>query len=228
MGNNKKNNGQLKPWRAAVQKAMRKATEAEAVSRFGTDEPAFNYRWEHVTAVVTLAVKLANLTGADAQVVEAAAWLHDVRKDAKDDHPEEGARFARKLLPKTDFPSQKIEAVAAAIESHMGLWLDDPLESLESQVLWDADKLAKIGLTAVFHWTAGDIAKGKPRTTQELIARGRSAEWQEKTVASMHTAPARHAAQQRFAVYNQLWDQLERELNGEDLQTENGQRKTGN
>lgn len=208
----------LKAWRSAVQKAMLKATQEEALSRFGTKTPTFNYRWEHVTAVVTLALILAEQTGADPEVVEAAAWLHDVRKEAGAKHPIEGANFARKFLPKTDFPPHKIEAVADAITEHMGLWLDDPLTTLESQVLWDADKLAKIGLTAVFHWTGNILSKGSPRTTQEMIAYGRNTEWQTQTVASMHTPAARRAAQSRLLAYNLLWDTLEAELNGQDLQ----------
>lgn len=206
-----------KPWRTAVQEAMRHATEAEALARFGKRKPAFNYRWEHVTAVVTLAVKLAELTGADGDVVEAAAWLHDVRKEAREKHPQEGAKFARKFLPKTDFPPKKIERVAEAIEDHMGLWLDKPLESLESQVLWDADKLAKIGLTAVAHFTGNILAKGKPTSTEDLSAYGSDAEWQAKTVASMHTEPARRAAAARFQAYAQFWQNLTAELNGDDL-----------
>ncbi|HRQ39058.1 MAG TPA: HD domain-containing protein [Chloroflexota bacterium] len=211
------NNKTKKPWREAVEEVMRHATEAEALARFGKRKPAFNYRWEHVTAVVTLANKLAELTGADGDVVEAAAWLHDVRKEAKEKHPLEGAKFARKFLPKTDFPPEKVEAVAQAIEAHMGLWLDKPLTNLEAQVLWDADKLAKIGLTAVFHFTGNVLAKGKPTTTADLITMGNNAAWQSKTVASMHTEPARRAAAARFQAYNQLWSSLEGELVGDDL-----------
>ncbi|MCB8987539.1 MAG: HD domain-containing protein [Ardenticatenaceae bacterium] len=148
---------------------------------------------------------------------EAAAWLHDVRKDAGSSHPQEGAKFARKFLPKTNFPKKKIERVAQAIEDHMGLWRDEPLTNLESMVLWDADKLAKIGLTAVFHWTGLALAGNSSRTLSDLIARGRSADWQAKTVASMHTEPARRAAKSRLKSYRWLWDTLEAELNGDDL-----------
>ena len=140
-----------KDWRKAVQQAMEKSSKDEALRRFGTAEPGFNYRWEHVQAVVKLAVRLARLTGADKDVVEAAAWLHDVAKEKGAKHPEEGAKVARKLLPKTDFPAEKIEAVAQAVTQHMGLWREQPLTNLEAMVLWDADKLAKIGLTAARH-----------------------------------------------------------------------------
>jgi hypothetical protein len=77
--------------------------------------------------------------------------------------------------------------------------------------------LAKIGLTAVFHWTGGALAGDRLHTVAELIENGRDAAWQEKTVASMHTAPARRAARARLAAYNQLWERLEAELNGDDL-----------
>lgn len=212
-----KKKSKKKPWLPAVKQVMYEATEKEAIKRYGTKNPAFNYRWEHVNAVALLAKKLAKLTGADKEIVLAAAWLHDVRKDTGSKHPEEGAKFARQFLPSTDFPEKKIEKVAQTIEDHMGLWRDKPLKRLESQVLWDADKLAKIGVTAVFHWTGGDLARGRTRTTQELIDNGRSVDWQEKTVRSMHTKPAKKAAKKRLANYNQLWDSLQTELNGDDL-----------
>jgi uncharacterized protein len=214
--NNKKKN---KDWRKAAQKEMREATERELQSRYGKIDPSFNYRWEHVTAVVTLANKLAALTGADAEIVEAAAWLHDVRKETGEEHPQEGARFARKFLPQTNFPPEKIEPVAKAIEEHMGLWRDEPLQVLESQVLWDADKLSKIGLTAAFHWTGSALAGTKSQELEQIILRARSADWQKKTVASMHTEPARRAAKKRLKSFNKLWDKLEGELTGKDLDT---------
>lgn len=205
-------------WRAAVREQMFRATHEELAGRHGDLDVSFNYRWEHVQAVVTLANRLAALTGADTDVVEAAAWLHDVCKWTHGEtHADAGAAFARAFLPTTDFPPEKIEAVAAAIEAHQGLYLDQPLEGLETQVLWDADKLAKIGLTAAFHWTGGALAGDQGRTMADIIARGRNAEWQAKTVASMHTAPARRAAQERLKAYRRLWDELERELSGADL-----------
>lgn len=207
-----------KPWRKTVKKAMKQATEAEAKQRYGTTDPIFNYRWEHVTSVVTLALKLAELTGADAEVVEAAAWLHDIRKETGARHAQEGAKAAHEILPTTDFPKKKIGHVAKVIRSHMGLWRRKPLKDLEAQVLWDADKLAKIGLTAAFHFTPLVMMQGNGRTTQSLIDSARSNnKWQSKTVASMHTEPARRAAQKRFKRFNKLWGNLEAELQGDDL-----------
>lgn len=206
----------VQPWRAAAIDAMRDACQHEAAQRNGHRTP-FNYRWEHVQAVVTTACKLAELTGADREVVEAAAWLHDIRKDAGESHPQAGAAYARQFLPQTDFPPHKIEAVAAAIEQHMGLWRDEPLTELTAQVLWDADKLTKIGPMAWVHWAGRYLSADRPATTPHFIDNARSQTWRAKTVASMHTEPARRAAAARFAAYEALWDEIAAEWSAADL-----------
>ncbi len=204
-------------WRPAARQAMWQAAIQEATEDNHGLVPAFNYRWEHVTAVVTLAVKLAHLTGADGEVVEAAAWLHDVTKQDGEAHARTGADFARAFLAQTDFPPKKIEPVAQAIADHLGLWREEPLSNLESMVLWDADKLSKLGLTAAIHWAGMALSGGKPVTSIDLIARAQHAEWQSKTVASLHTGPARRAAESRLRAFIQLWKDLEIELSAGDL-----------
>ena len=202
---------------------MKKAALKEAKSKTGKKNPAFVYRWEHVKAVVSQARRLAKLVGADLEIVEAAAWLHDVKKfenGAK--HAELGAHFARELLPKTNFPKKKIEAVAHAITVHTGLWRDKPLKILEAQVLWDADKLTKIGLTATFHWVPERLVRQDVSyTTEKIINFGQNIDWQDKTVASFHTEAAKKAGAARLKAFRQLWKQLGRELKGKDLS--NGQ-----
>lgn len=203
---------------------MKKAALKEAKSKTGKKKPAFIYRWEHVKAVVNQARRLAKIMGADAEIIEAAAWLHDVKKfenGAK--HAELGAQFAKELLPKTNFPKKKIEAVAHAIEVHTGLWRDKPLKNLEAQVLWDADKLTKVGLTATFHSNFHQLTLSKTEslTTEEVIKSGQNNDWQEKTVASFHTEAAQKIGGARLKAYRQLWKQLGRELKGKDLS--NGQ-----
>ena len=216
----------LLPWRDAVRVKMHSVAFDEARRRTKSDKPAFAYRWEHVQAVVAVALKLAAATGADAEVVEAAAWLHDVAKEAKDRHPQEGAKFARKFLPKTDFPAKKVEAVAIAIEDHMGLWREKPLKVLESQVLWDADKLTKIGLTAAMHWIGGSLANGKPHDTEKIIAMLQAPDWRQKTVASMHTKPAKKAAKVRLKALDALIVGLSAEWTASDIETPSKKNKS--
>ena len=198
-------------WRPAVRAVLREAADSE------TGASGFNYRWEHVQAVAILTNKLAQLTGADQEVLEAAAWLHDVTKRDGEEHAQSGARFAAEFLPQTDFPPEKIAAVVQAIADHKGLWRDEPLTDLESMVLWDADKLSKLGLTAAFHFTGIILGRGEATTTEELLQDLSSAGWQSRAAQSMHTEPARRAAEARLAAYERLLAELERELKGEDL-----------
>jgi hypothetical protein len=54
-------------------------------------------------------------------------------------------------------------------------------------------------------------------STKDFIKMGRQMSWQQKTVDSMHTEPAKRAAAARLQAYQALWDRLEVELKGEDL-----------
>ena len=100
------------PWRAAVRDLMYEATLEDLRGRYGTVETSFNYRWEHVATVVTLALRLAEQTGADTEIVEAAAWLHDVCKFTHgENHPAAGAALTP-LPPET--PPQPVEVLRPA------------------------------------------------------------------------------------------------------------------
>jgi len=200
-------------WRVRVQQAAREA--AWASSRPRRSEEGFNYRWEHVQAVVRLARHLAELTGADAEVVEAAAWLHDVAKDTSNDHGRAGAREARRILAETDFALDKVEAVAEAIAKHVGLVVPAPVEPLEAAVVWDADKLTKVGATAILHYTGHRVMKGQG-TTSDLLT------WLpepvlEDIVGCLHTAPAQAAGRRRLQVFRAFCEQAIDEFDGEDL-----------
>jgi uncharacterized protein len=173
-----------------------------------------------VQVVVKLGIQLAGLTDADVDVVEAAAWLHDVRKMGRDDnHDVEGAKAAREILMATDFPKGKIDRVSDAISKHVGLYKDDVIEPLEAAVLWDADKLSKIGATSVLHNFVFWIAKGN-ETVDQMIERVANFEWQEKTVQSFNTKPAIHAGKKRLASQRAFWNRLLQELDGNDLETD--------
>src|SRR5690606_14553585 len=127
----------------------------------------FSYRWEHVQQVVRNGLWLARqYEGADADVVLAACWLHDAKK-AEKNHAARGAELALTLLAELDFPQQKAGRVAEAIGLHEGLyrpaadWSEasgepfraaPPLRPLEAAILWDADKLAKVGPISHFHF----------------------------------------------------------------------------
>jgi HD superfamily phosphodiesterase len=202
-----------------IEMAERRAGE-EAVLLWRWDAHStpvpFAHRWEHVQEVVRLALWLAAAEGASpAQtlVIEAAAWLHDIRK-LEPHHAAVAAAEAPALLAATDFPPALIPAVAAAIAQHEGMTRPPgapPLASLEAAVLWDADKLSKLGVGALMLSMAAPYDAGKApserRTRAALFTRTTLA----KTVESMNTATARAEARRRYAAMLAALDAWERE-----------------
>jgi uncharacterized protein len=210
-----------KTWPDAVQAAAFKAARGKKQSKDG--KSAFNYRWEHVQAVAHLAVRLADLTGADEEIVEAAAWLHDIAKGRSKDHAKDGAHAARRVLAKTDFPPDKIDAVADAIAKHSGLSTSEPVEPLEAAILWDADKLSKLGATAVLQFAGRSAMLGQ--TAEQLIETLCGDDWQEGTLQSFHTAPAQEAGRERIEALQAFCQRASQEFDGDDLHLEQGESK---
>ena len=203
-------------WHEVVREAAHAAAVRETEARLEGREILFNYRWEHVQSVARGAVRLAEILDADQDVVEAAAWLHDVAKGQGEDHGAEGAIRARQILAETDFPPDKVAAVCDAIAKHVGLWVREPVEPLEAAIVWDADKLAKLGATSVLHF-AGYFVSSRPCTTAHLIERMMDTAWQERTLGSFHTAPAQEAGKKRLALFQAFIRAAEEEQEARDL-----------
>ena len=211
------------PWRKACEEALREASAADAIQFWGIShevdgvpQPIFNYRLEHTYAAVLLTRWLAPLVGADAEVVECAAWLHDVAKRlktprAKDTHARDASGRVAEILAGTDFPTAKIPAVRGAIELHVGLSLVRRLEPIEAACLWDCDKLSKIGAASLLHF--GCISGAfQPITTAEILRRGES--WlglARKITASFTTEPAKEEGRRRLTFLEAHYAQLRRE-----------------
>ena len=106
--------------------------------------------FDHILRVLNLAERIALAENADLSIVRAAALLHDWgRAEAtaqEHDHAAEAAERARVFLQGAD-PAW-VEAVVHAIAAHRFRNLPDP-QTLEAQVLFDADKLDAIGAIGV-------------------------------------------------------------------------------
>jgi uncharacterized protein len=104
------------------------------------------------------ATLLAEHPEADALVVQAACYLHDLVNLPKN-HPERArastmaAREACTALQEADFPAGKLPAVAHAIEAHSYSAQIVP-ETIEAKIVQDADRLdalGAIGLARMFY-----------------------------------------------------------------------------
>lgn len=149
----------------------------EARRYYGGNDTVHNF--DHVLRVLALAERIGQAEGAAMEIVRAAALLHDVGRAQADaaglDHAVVGAERARAIL--AGQPPEKVEAVIHAIAAHR--FRTDPApETLEAQVLFDADKLDAIGAVGVARAFAYGGANG-----QRLWAPIKSvdvARWQEE------------------------------------------------
>jgi uncharacterized protein len=119
-----------------------------ARSYYGSNDAVHDF--DHVLRVLALAERIGQAEGADMEIVRAAALLHDVGRARADveglDHAAVGAEMARAIL--AGQPPAKVEAVVHAIAAHRYRTAPEP-ETLEAQVLFDADKLDAIGAVGI-------------------------------------------------------------------------------
>lgn len=132
---------------------------------------------------------LAQHPEADALVVMAACYLHDLVNLPKND-PERhqastrSAQLARHQLAWMNFPPEKLDAVAHAIEAH-SFSANIPAESLEAKIVQDADRLdglGAVGLARMFY-IAGRMGSGLAHPEDPL---GEHREFDDRSYALDH------------------------------------------
>jgi uncharacterized protein len=151
---------------------------------------------------------------ADASVVQAACYLHDLINLPKN-HPDRAqasrlaAQLAREKLTEIDFPKQKLEGVMHAIEAH-SFSANIATTTIEAQIVQDADRLdalGALGLARLFY-TAGRMESALAHSTDPL-AQHRALDDQRYALdhieaklatlpATMQTAEGRAIADQRL------------------------------
>ena len=186
--------------------------------------------FDHVRRVLTLAERIAEAEGADLEIVRTATLLHDVaRADTAGTgqcHAQVGAERAREIL--CGHPSERVEAVAEAIAAHRFRRGPAP-ETLEAQVLFDADKLDAIGAVGIARayvvggqrnsrlwadvppeYTEGDLPSEREHTpAHEFVFKlGRLKD-------QMHTATGKAIAEERHAYMVAFFRRLSEEVRGE-------------
>lgn len=190
-------------WEALCRALADKRSRQEEELDWGlpADAPLpYRYRWEHVKDVVTNARLLARQLGADEDACVAAAWLHDIRK-LEAQHGRRGAAEAVRVLKNTDFPPHKIGTVDIAIRLHEGFSSgrrNKPLEPLEAAILWDADKLTKLGVPQLAHILGTARAMHLTQTERLELAESYTLEFVAQTAESMNTEPALRIARVRY------------------------------
>jgi uncharacterized protein len=99
---------------------IREYVRGECSSSKNAFEPVFFE--QHLSVVTEYAKRLGGVLGADLEIIELAAWLHDLSAvqdiTALPKHPGLSAEIARKLLGEKGYPPERIDRVARCIASH--------------------------------------------------------------------------------------------------------------
>ena len=133
------------------------------------NSPDATHDMAHVERVHNLALFLAEKIKEpiDLEVLEIATIMHDIAgakeladPSGKTDHAVLGAQMAGEILAKEDYDKNKIEQVKHCIISHR-YRTENPPESLEAKILFDADKLDSVGAIGIarnFTWVGRNNA----------------------------------------------------------------------
>jgi HD superfamily phosphodiesterase len=138
-------------WLTALQNDLALITTTEAQKFWPNPAPRggayYNYRLEHVQQVERDALRIGETLPVDQEILLAAVWLHDrFHPQVKgDQHAVEAAGWALNNLAGLGFPTEKVERVSYAVARHIDPPGQIPAGAVEARVLWDADKLSKIG-----------------------------------------------------------------------------------
>ncbi|MCJ7723378.1 MAG: HD domain-containing protein [Anaerolineales bacterium] len=124
--------------------------------------------FDHVLRVYRMAERLARAEGADLEIVRAAALLHDAegaapgKNSRRQDHHRTSADLAAKVLTAEGWSKERIAAVQHCIRAHRFRDQDEPPDTLEAKILFDADKLDVLGAVGVARVIAYSALDGQP------------------------------------------------------------------
>lgn len=113
-----------------------------------------SHGWDHTLRVLRMCGHIGPIEGCDMGVLSLAAVLHDIGREESDRnkgmtcHAKEGAAMARKILADEGAPRETVSSVIHCIETHR-FRSDLKPETLEAEVLYDADKLDSLGAVGV-------------------------------------------------------------------------------
>ncbi|NVM21241.1 MAG: HD domain-containing protein [Desulfobacterales bacterium] len=113
-----------------------------------------SHDWEHTNRVSNLCMHIGRVEGADLELLEIAACLHDVGRSYEDDskgdicHARKGAQIAHELLAEYPISDEQKANIIHCIRTHRFRGNHRP-ETLEAKVLFDADKLDAIGAVGI-------------------------------------------------------------------------------
>jgi uncharacterized protein len=200
---------------SSTQKA---AIEEWKIASGNQKTPLYNYRLDHVQEVVELAKYLATGREAKMDVIILSAWLHDLAKPrvggiSAEHHGVRSAELAEDILSRKGIDSETIRQIADVIQKHVGLTIKEPLEPIEAQILWEADKLLKLGVIGLFQQILNGIRLFPGESLEEIANRLRDfLPLAEKIAACVSTERGKCIAAERLQRLYTISEMLDSEV----------------
>lgn len=110
---------------------------------------------DHIVRVLRHCIRIGENLNADLEVLVAAAYLHDLGWHYLEEAKQHGALSAQKaesVLERIGFATEKKDAVLHAIRTHDTGTSPEHRTTLESKILYDADKLDMFGVVGVLRF----------------------------------------------------------------------------
>lgn len=137
-------------------------------------EKSGSHSFDHTQRVYNLCLHIAKKEKVDLNVLKVSALLHDIARKKQSEskekicHAEEGAKIARKILEKMNFPDDKIEKVVYAVSVHRYSKRINP-DTTEAKILQDADRLDALGAITIARIFDYGARKNRPMHNPKLI-----------------------------------------------------------
>ncbi len=196
----------------------------------------------HIERVVRTAVEIGKREGADLEIIELSAILHDIFANEEKHsgvegfrHEVEASKEARRILKTLGLTDKTVDAVCHCIESHRKRTGRIQPQTIEAKCLFDADKLDCIGAIGIVRSAYMSLEHGQEFYKQEDIDAYKSGnirpdgtimeytqhssnleyELSLKQVAKrMYTETGRKLAKERSAFMDEFYSRLGKELKG--------------
>lgn len=125
-----------------------------AVEMQKVPSPSEVHARDHILRVLRRCIRLGEKLDADMEVLVTAVYLHDLGRHyiADKAHGALSAQKAEPVLERINFPREKRDAVLQAIRVHDVAASPEDRTTLESKILYDADKIDTLGVVGVLRY----------------------------------------------------------------------------
>ena len=134
---------------------------------------------KHIVPMVEYAKLLSNKLGGDNEVIEIAAWLHDVGSAiaGRENHHIVSAKVAEELLREENYPKEKIKLIKDCILHHRSS-VDAKRETIEEKIVAEADAISNFdNVPGIFMAAYLYENRNQDQATKEVV-RKLSKKWQ--------------------------------------------------